>query len=111
MSQLPAEFADLEPHLDWAIPTMTGRVQKRVSSTIDEVQAFYDAMLPRVEAVVTYLDRHHSLDDMPEDAQRLLDMALSLAEVATSVEYYSATRVPRGVEHERFPIVAPSHVW
>ena len=46
---LPPEFADLEPFADWALPTERERYAKRLSSTMDELQAFYDAALPRLE--------------------------------------------------------------
>ena len=47
---LPADFADLEPFAEWAIPTERARYAKRLSSTMDELQAFYDAALPRMDA-------------------------------------------------------------
>jgi hypothetical protein len=54
---LPAEFADLEPFADWALPTEGERYAKRIASTMDELQAFYDAAFPRSEAAATYLDQ------------------------------------------------------
>ena len=68
---LPAEFADLEPFADWAIPTERARYAKRISATMDELQSFYDAAFPRMEDALVYLE-HFSVDELPEDAKRLL---------------------------------------
>ena len=61
----PAEFADLEPFADWALPTEAERYAKRLASTMDELQAFYDAAFPRLEAATAYLE-HLELDGLPE---------------------------------------------
>ncbi len=45
----PAAFAELEPFAEWAIPTERARYAKRVASTMDELQAFYDAAFPRID--------------------------------------------------------------
>ena len=45
MPVLPPDFADLEPFADWALPTEGERYGKRLASTMDELQAFYDAAL------------------------------------------------------------------
>ncbi len=46
MTTLPSDFADLEPFADWSLRTESERYAKRLSSTMDELQAFYDACLP-----------------------------------------------------------------
>ncbi len=52
---LPAGFEDLEKWLDWALPTMAERSARRSASSMDDLQAFYDAMLPRLDAALAYL--------------------------------------------------------
>ncbi len=49
MSRFPADFADLEPFADWALPSEGDRYAKRIASSMDELQAFYDAAFPRLE--------------------------------------------------------------
>jgi hypothetical protein len=93
MSTLPAEFADLEPYADWAIATERARYDKRVASTMNELQTFYDAAFPRMEAALTYLDQY-SLDEMPEDAERLLWLYCALVTVSFPVEAWRQPRVP-----------------
>jgi len=93
MSSLPTEFADLEPYADWAIATERARYDKRVASTMDELQSFYDAAFPRMEDALTYLDQY-SLDEMPEDAERLLWLYCALVTVSFPVEVWRQPRVP-----------------
>ena len=83
-TQLPSEFSDLEQFAPWALPTSVERNKKRVESSMDEINAFYDAMLPRAEKALAYLDQF-SLQEMPQDAQRLMFLTLSLAEVSIAV--------------------------
>jgi hypothetical protein len=92
-SQLPAEFADLEPFADWALPTERERYAKRLSSTMDELQAFYDAAFPRLEDAAAYLEQL-PLDALPEDATRLLRLCYSLINVSFPVEAWKQPRVP-----------------
>ena len=50
---LPAEFSDLEPFVaDWCLDSEPERYAKRLASTMDEIQAFYDAIFPRAEAAI-----------------------------------------------------------
>jgi hypothetical protein len=88
MAMLPGEFSDLEPFAaKWCRPTERERWDARVSSTIDEMQEFYDAILPRVEEALVYLDKF-SLDDMPDDAVHLLQLVYSFVVVSFPVELW-----------------------
>ena len=90
---LPAEFADLEPFADWAIPTERARYAKRISATMDELQSFYDPAFPRMEDALVYLV-HFSVDELPEDAKRLLWLYSALMTVSFPVEVWRQARVP-----------------
>ena len=92
-STLPPEFADLEAFSDWALPTERERYAKRLASTMDEMQTFYDAALPRLEAAASYLEQL-PLDDLPEDARHLLMLCYSLINVSFPVEAWHQPRVP-----------------
>ena len=93
MSSLPADFADLEPFADWGLPTERERYAKRLSSTMDELQAFYDAAFPRFEAAATYLEQY-SMDALPDDAKQLLWLYCALVTVSFPVEAWRQPRVP-----------------
>ena len=90
---LPADFADLEPFADWAIPTERARYAKRLASTMDQLQAFYDAVFPRMEAATTYLEQW-DVNDLPDDGKRLLWLYCSLVTVSFPVEVWRQPRVP-----------------
>lgn len=99
---LPAEFADLAPFLDWALPTADERQIKRRHSNREELKAFYDAVLPRLEAILTEVDKY-PLGGLPESHHAIYDIALSLAEVAPHVELYGGSPgVPYAFEEGRF---------
>ena len=93
MPILPSQFADLEPFADWSLETEAERYEKRLSSPMDELQAFYDAAFPRLDEAATYLDQH-ALDALPEDARRLLWLMYSLVNVSFPVEVWRQPRVP-----------------
>ena len=93
MATLPADFADLEPFADWGMPTERARYAKRLASTMDELQAFYDAVFPRMEAAASYLEQF-DLNDMPEDAKHLLWLYCALVTVSFPVEVWRQPKVP-----------------
>jgi hypothetical protein len=93
MSTFPPEFADLEPYADWALRTESDRYAKRLASSMDELQTFYDAVLPRLEDAVAHCDRH-DLAALPEDAERLLWLCYSLVNVSFPIEVWRQQRVP-----------------
>jgi len=93
VSILPADFVDLEPFAEWAIPTERARYAKRLSSTIDELQAFYDAALPRMDAAAAYLEQF-DINALPDDTKRLLWLYCSLVTVSFPVEVWRQPKVP-----------------
>lgn len=98
---LPESFADLEDFAGlWALATETERSRKRQASTMEEIRAFYDAMLPRMEGILSYLNKL-PLHEMPEEDQRLLHLTLSLAEIAPAVELFKQPSVVDGYDISR----------
>jgi hypothetical protein len=93
MSVFPPDFADLEPFADWAIPTERARYDKRMASTMDELQAFYDAVFPRLEEGAEHL-RSVSLDGISEQDTRLLWLFAALVTVSFPVEVWRQPKVP-----------------
>jgi len=93
MPILPSEFADLEPFADWSLETEAERYAKRLGSTMEELQTFYDAAMPRLEAALAHLDGL-PLDDLPPDATRLLWLCYSLVNASFPVECWHQPRVP-----------------
>jgi hypothetical protein len=94
MAILPGEFSDLEPYVTtWSLATERERWDQRMASSIDELQAFYDAILPRVEEAIAYCDKF-PLDEMPEDAVSLLRLVYSFIIVSFAVELWRQPHVP-----------------
>ena len=108
MSQgtLPDQFADLEPFVaDWSLAEERARNHKRLSSSMEELRAFYDAICPRMETILAYLQQF-SPDAMPEEVRRLFFLTLSLAEIAPAVEFFGQPGVIDGLASTRF---VPGH--
>jgi hypothetical protein len=85
--QLPEPFADLAPYLDWSLPTDRERSVKRQSSTMAEINAFYHAIVPRMDAILSYLAQYPP-EQVSANAQKLFFLTLSLAKIAPAVEMY-----------------------
>ena len=91
---LPPEFSDLERFVaDWCLDSEPERYAKRLSSRMDEIQAFYDAVFPRAEEAIRYLEKF-PLDELPDDAQRLLKLLYSLILASFAVEIWKQPYIP-----------------
>lgn len=92
--QLPPEFSDLEPFArEWCLDSEPERYAKRLASSMAEIQAFYDAMMPRAEDAIQYLEKF-PLDDLPEEAWRLLKLLYSLILMSFPVEIWRQPYIP-----------------
>jgi hypothetical protein len=93
MAALPTQFAELEPFADWALPSELDRYGKRLASTMDELQAFYDAAFPKLEAGTDYL-KGVSLEGISEPDRNLLWLFEALVTVSFPIEAWRQARVP-----------------
>ncbi|ABW12777.1 conserved hypothetical protein [Parafrankia sp. EAN1pec] len=90
---LPEKFADLEKFAGrWCIPTEAGRYAERLNSTMADMQAFYEAVFPRVRDAMTHLDQF-PLHELPEQEENLLHLVYSLIMVSLPVEVWHQPRV------------------
>ncbi len=89
----PPEFADLEPFSEWSIEKDHDRYQKRLGSSMAEMQSFYDTLVPRGPAAMEYLDQF-DLKELPESALRLLWLLYSLTVVSFAVDIFKQPKVP-----------------
>jgi len=90
---LPPEFADLQRFSDWCLGSEPERYEKRLNSSMQEMQAFYDAITPRAEEAIAYCDKF-SLDDMPDDVLNLVHLLYSMVMVSFPVECWKQPRIP-----------------
>jgi hypothetical protein len=93
-TMLPKEFSDLEPFAStWCLAAEDARYQARLSSTMDEMQAFYDAVVSRADEAMDYCDKF-PLDDLPDDALNLLHLLYSMVMVSFPVEAFGQPHIP-----------------
>ncbi len=91
---LPAQFAELEPFASkWSLATEAERFTTRLNSSMEEMQAFYDAIVPRAEEAIAYCDQF-PLDDLPPEAVNLLHLLYSVVMVSFPVEAWRQPRIP-----------------
>src|ERR1700732_723237 len=91
---LPQAFFDLQPFVaDWALPTRAQRYEARLSKPFDELVTFYDAVAPRAEEAIAYLNGL-DIDDLPDDATTLLHLLYSMILVSYAVNVFQQNRIP-----------------
>jgi hypothetical protein len=106
MPSLPPAFADLEPFAGWALPTERERYTKRLASTMDELQAFYDIAFPRLAESVEHL-KAIALDGISDEDQHLVWLFASLVTVSFPVEVWRQPRVPESGASSFDAVVEP----
>jgi hypothetical protein len=91
---LPPEFSQLEHLVDeWAIEDGHQRYVKRVNSSMEQIQAFYDEVFPLAEEAVTYVDKFDYAEPLPDDVANLRNLLYSLITVSLAVELWKQPRV------------------
>ena len=94
MAMLPNDFADLERFAaKWCLGSEAERYGMRMASSMEEMQAFYDAATPRAEAAIAYCD-DYPLDAMPPEVLNLMHLLYSMIMVSFPVECWGQPRVP-----------------
>src|SRR5262249_28623396 len=94
MAMLPPEFADLELFAaKWCLPTEPQRLAERMSSTMEEMHAFYDAITQLYDEVVGYVDQF-PLHDLSDQQTNLLHLLYSMIQASFPVESWGQPNVP-----------------
>ena len=90
---LPQAFSDLEPFASrWVLPTANERYQRRLESSVAEMQAFYDATVARGDEIFAYLDQF-PYEELPDEARNLLWLMCSLSAVSFAVDIFMRPEV------------------
>jgi hypothetical protein len=100
---LPAPFTHLEPWAAWALPTEDARMRHRLRSRMDDIAAFYRALLPQMPAIAQHLDQW-PLATLPAGQRPLLYLALAFMEAAMAVEAFRDPDVPEGISAEHMAV-------
>jgi hypothetical protein len=107
---LPREFSDIQHLADaWSLPTEIDRHGKRLSSSMQELRAFYDALVPRAEAILEHmrlLEAGGRPKSIPQESTNLIHLLFSLAEVGLAIEVHGQPGVVNGFEAKRW---VPEH--
>jgi hypothetical protein len=93
-TSLPEGFSELEPYVaDWALATRKERYAARLDRPFDDLVVFYDALAPRAEEAIAYLDGLN-INALPQDATRLLHLLYSFILVSYAVNVFKQNRIP-----------------
>jgi hypothetical protein len=93
-AMLPPEFADLEPFAaKWCLGSERERFTERMATSMADMQAFYDAIVPRAEDALTYCDKF-PLDELPDEVLNLMHLLYSMIMVSYPVECWGQPQIP-----------------
>lgn len=105
---LPPAFAALEPFCArWLHPTEARRNTARIASTMQDIRAFYDAVMGCFEQAIAHLNAH-PLDALAPPERNLLDLLLAFVEASTPVERFDSPIVTPDFPPRRFLIHEPA---
>lgn len=106
---LPPAYADLGRFTgEWLLRDEKSRYDKLLRTSLDDLRVFYDAMLPRMEAIILYLNGF-PLDAMPEDAKNLFDLSMTFMETAHPIDLnWKSTDIDDKFPADRFEFYPPS---
>ncbi len=113
MNTMPDAFADLERFVaaGWALPAEADRWARRVKSSTAEIKDFYETLLPRMDAIVHYLDRQ-PLNELSEQDRPLFYLALAFMDVAPTWEVFEAPDLEEpAFDISRMHIVERRYPW
>ena len=102
-SQLPEAFTALQDFAaKWVLATEKERRHERMAnSTQAELQALYDAVYPRLDEIIEYLNGF-PVNDMPEAENNLMLLLLSYVEVSPAIELFGQPVPPDSFQWQRF---------
>lgn len=90
--------SDIEDQINlWALPTTEDRLVKRMNSTMEEIKAFHYAMLPKLPAIIEYLNQFNLADLTGEDL-KLSRAALAMCEVDNAVYKWKTPVLGTGID-------------
>lgn len=74
---------------EWALPTEAERIQKRMTSTVDEMRHFYNSTVPFLEEFIDNLNLV-DLDSFSEEETLLGNLCIMLCEVDNPVNKWNS---------------------
>ena len=104
-TSLPRGFESLA-HLagEWAHAAENARREKRATSSILELRAYYDLVGPLVPAIADHLDTFSVDAPLPDRDRRLFQLAQMYMEVAWAVELVGEPEEPGQIPRHRWHV-------
>ena len=105
---LPDAFADLAVFADWILPVERDRHRKRVTTDLAAARRFYDAVFPRMEAIVAYLNGRR-WEDLDGADRSLFVLACAFMEVTHPIELgWKSTDIEDAFPYQRLEFLSVS---
>jgi len=106
---LPEQFSDLEVWAtEWILPTLEDRLQKRLATPMEELQAFRDAVFHRASEAMNHLDAF-DVSDLPVAEENLMQLLYSLSCVSVATDVFAHQRDPNSGATWIFEIEEPGN--
>ena len=84
------DFSDLNEFVAiWGLPTAHERLGKRSDATMGEIEIFYQAIVPRLEEIITFLNQF-PVDQIPDEFLPLACTALAACEIDDAVNIWKS---------------------
>jgi hypothetical protein len=100
----PPDFSELDDHVAaWGLPTLQQRREKRLHCTFEELKSFHDAMMPRLEEIIAFLDQF-PVAAIPPAFTQLADAVLAMCEVDDPVSKWRSVLLEDALDPRRFTI-------
>ena len=107
----PTGFEDFARWSAWALPSERERYERRLRTPLDEVRAFHDALMPRVDDAMRLLQvQPADTAAIAEPVRRLFHLVLAWFEASTPVELnWRSSDLDDAFPADRIVYVGPSH--
>ena len=87
------DFSDLKEFMDeWGYADAHERLKKRSNAEFSDIKKFYDAVVPRLEEIIEFLNQY-PVDDIPGEFRPLAYMALAACEVDDPVNIWQSSEL------------------
>lgn len=81
------DFSELSRFVsEWGLANSSERVARRANSSMAQIDSFHEAMLPRLEEVIDYLNTF-AIGDIPDEDMPLAYAALAMCEIDNPVRW------------------------
>lgn len=108
MAVFPAEFSALEPFAEWAVHGERAAYEKRINSSMEQLQEFYDAAFPYLDRARGHLEKVPCDQTMSDEDKHLMWLFCALCTVSFPVEVWRQPRVPDAGASSMDAVVEPA---